>query len=623
MTIRLKSAGKTDVGLKRTENEDNFIMLPDQGLYVLADGMGGHASGKMASTLAVTHITEFVCVTAKQPNFSFMYKPDESMPYEANVLVNAVKYANERVFIQSCKERSMEGMGTTVTAILHARDFFVIAHVGDSRIYRVRQNELKQMTVDHSLLNHLLSTGELRPEDADTFQNKNVILRAIGLKDYVDVEAQVIEKVPGDLYMMCSDGLSDLVPDHVIERVLNASPSLPDACNTLIQLALNAGGKDNITVVCVQVEDVAVSDERARNYGVFIPVNAPEPEPEPEPELTPPPARRGMPAAPPPRGGAVAPPPPRKDRERGVENERLHAVRVPREARFERARSNPSLSQAAPSARPAAPERRRQQRDWAPPAHQSPRQGTPPAPVDSVQESWGNDHQAVESFSNPERPRSGHWARQPSSTSNSRIPVPEQQPDWQGYPSGQRQPPPQNHLTEFESPKPGYYPPPDDSQPIYPEERRETEQIEAVDFRAHHANVDDDDDEDSKTILEMPVFNAAEYAKSQQAADDEDEDSETIIEMPAFKSPIQAAREEKMREMAERRRREEAQQPSIIVDEEALKPDQTIILDDDLLQEMSDAVDEEPVRRPPPPPKGGGNPKIPPPPSAILKRNKR
>jgi len=254
MTTRLVSAAKTDVGLKRTDNEDNFIMVPSQGLYVLADGMGGHASGKMASTLCVTHISQYVCETSKQQGFEFRYTANPSLSYEANLLVDAIKYANERVYIQSCKDSAMEGMGTTVTAIYSVPQGLVLAHVGDSRIYRIRDKQIVQMSRDHSLLNHLIDTGEIKAEDADRFANKNVILRAIGLKDYVDVEAREVRREQGDIYLMCSDGLSDLVTEQQILQAVCGAANLSEACGVLIGMALQAGGKDNVTVVCVCVE---------------------------------------------------------------------------------------------------------------------------------------------------------------------------------------------------------------------------------------------------------------------------------------------------------------------------------------------------------------------------------
>ena len=149
----------------------------------------------------------------------------------------------------------MEGMGTTVTAIFNAPHGLVLAHVGDSRIYRVRKGEITQMTRDHSLMNHLIDKGELRPEDAANFANKNVILRAIGLKDEVEVDIKEVPREKGDIYMMCSDGLSDLVSDSMICKTIAEAHTLDDACSSLIGLALKAGGKDNVTVVCVSVEE--------------------------------------------------------------------------------------------------------------------------------------------------------------------------------------------------------------------------------------------------------------------------------------------------------------------------------------------------------------------------------
>ena len=160
MASKLAFAAKTDVGLKRTNNEDNFAVIQSAGLYVLADGMGGHASGQVASTMCVSHVAQYICEMARQPGFKLSFPTKPEWSFEAKLLANAIMYANERVFIQSCKDRSMEGMGTTVTAIFNAPHGLVLAHVGDSRIYRVRKGEITQMTRDHSLMNHLIDKGE-------------------------------------------------------------------------------------------------------------------------------------------------------------------------------------------------------------------------------------------------------------------------------------------------------------------------------------------------------------------------------------------------------------------------------------------------------------------------------
>ena len=254
MASQLVFAGKTDQGLKRTNNEDNFVLIPSHNLFVLADGMGGHASGQVASSMCVSHVAQFICETSRQPGFELPYKTNPSLSREASILVNAIKFANERIYIQSCKERSMEGMGTTITAIYNAPHGLILAHVGDSRIYRVRNGQITQMSRDHSLMNHLLDTGELKPEDVAGFANKNVILRAIGLKENVEVDVKEVQREKGDIYMMCSDGLSDLVSDAQIAKAITDASNLNEACDVLIELALKAGGKDNVTVVCVGVE---------------------------------------------------------------------------------------------------------------------------------------------------------------------------------------------------------------------------------------------------------------------------------------------------------------------------------------------------------------------------------
>ena len=252
----LRSFGMTDVGRSREKNEDNFLLVPDEGLYLVADGMGGHQGGQLASSLAVSYITEFTCILANDTERPWPYEGYADRTHAENKLVVGVQYANERIFIESCKSRENEGMGTTITGLFDPGDGnLVVAHVGDSRVYRMRDRVLSQITTDHSLLNHMLATGKLAPEDAETFPNKNVIFRALGLKDYVEVDTAVHPKVAGDLYLLCSDGLTDLVEDWVIAEVLqDAHKDLQSAARSLVHLANENGGKDNITVLLSLVE---------------------------------------------------------------------------------------------------------------------------------------------------------------------------------------------------------------------------------------------------------------------------------------------------------------------------------------------------------------------------------
>ena len=248
----------TDVGLKRDHNEDYYGFVDDLGIYVVCDGMGGHASGEVASRLTVEHIVAFVSENkATRP---------EAMPYghlpgsspAETLLSNAIQYANDRVYVEGMKDSKLEGMGTTVVAMLASKDTFVVGHVGDSRVYCFNANDrLMQVSRDHSLLNYKIDRGELKTaEEIANFSQGNIIVRAIGLKDYVSPEVQTIARRPGDLFLLCSDGLTDLVDDWLIENVMDAnSDTLDEGNEALIRMANDRGGKDNITVMMIRVDD--------------------------------------------------------------------------------------------------------------------------------------------------------------------------------------------------------------------------------------------------------------------------------------------------------------------------------------------------------------------------------
>lgn len=256
MAFRTRCFGMTDVGRAREKNEDNFILIPGQGLYIVADGMGGHASGQLASKLAVIHISEFICIRSREAGYQAPYPNTQQLPPLQHTLVSAIRHANERIYIEALKDPRHDGMGTTIVSILDPKDDqLILAHAGDSRIYRYRNDQLAQVTRDHSLLNHMLDTGKLTEAEAENFPNKNVIFRALGLKDDLKVEIRAVPKRAGDLYLLCSDGLTDLVEDWTIAEVLaDAQRDLKKACKTLINLANHNGGKDNITVMLLAVE---------------------------------------------------------------------------------------------------------------------------------------------------------------------------------------------------------------------------------------------------------------------------------------------------------------------------------------------------------------------------------
>ncbi len=257
----LRSFGWTDVGKKRKANEDFYSIVEEAELFILADGMGGHSSGEVASRLAVRHLVDFVVNISRREDFEYSSEvPPIDDPHE-QLIHAAILYANERVYIESMKDRAYEGMGTTLVVGFGAGDRIVFAHVGDSRIYRLRDGKLSQVTEDHSWINHLIRTGQMSPEKAATAKGKNVIMRAVGLKGSVVPDLQSVERRAGDLYLFCSDGLSDLVEDWILENMLRTEGHDLYACSrSLIKIANDYGGKDNITVLLMRVVEVGAED---------------------------------------------------------------------------------------------------------------------------------------------------------------------------------------------------------------------------------------------------------------------------------------------------------------------------------------------------------------------------
>ena len=255
--MSIRKGGETNVGRKRNHNEDNFLIVHDQSLYIVADGMGGHAAGEVASKMAVETVSQFFKDTAEDDEITWPFKMDRQKKYEENRLVTAIKYANLRIYEEALANAKKKGMGTTIVAVNFANDGVYIAHVGDSRIYRFREGELKQMTEDHSLLNDYIKMKILTDEEIKNFPHKNVIVRALGMKDNVQVDVSFEYPNDGDIYLLCSDGLSGEVPDEQMQSILaknyrGTSTDLDSTVHQLIEQACNNGGKDNVTCVLVQ-----------------------------------------------------------------------------------------------------------------------------------------------------------------------------------------------------------------------------------------------------------------------------------------------------------------------------------------------------------------------------------
>ena len=253
--MKLEFAGQTDVGLKRGHNEDTFSVEPDQNLYMVADGMGGHSSGEVASRMACEAIIAFFRETAQDEDMTWPYKMEKGLGYEANRLGVGVKLANLRIHECAQSNPAQRGMGTTIVAARLTDEGLVVGHVGDSRLYRMRGGVLSQLTEDHSLLNDYIKMKRLSEEEIANFPHKNVIVRALGMKEHVKVDTMLDKPQPGDIYVLCSDGLSGMVPDEAMESLLieKADAGLQTICEALIDAANAAGGTDNITAVLVRV----------------------------------------------------------------------------------------------------------------------------------------------------------------------------------------------------------------------------------------------------------------------------------------------------------------------------------------------------------------------------------
>jgi serine/threonine protein phosphatase PrpC len=253
--MKLEYSGQTDVGLKRGHNEDTYKVVDDHALYMVADGMGGHSSGEVASRMACEAVADFFRDTSEDEDMTWPFKMEKGVGYEANRLSVSLKLANLRIHECAQSNPSQRGMGTTIVSVRFTDEGLVIGHVGDSRVYRLREGGFVQLTEDHSLLNDYIKMKDLTPEEIENFPHKNVIVRALGMKETVAVDLSVEQTEPGDIYVLCSDGLCGMITDdEIAESILtNLSEGLDTVCEALIDAANAAGGTDNITALVVRV----------------------------------------------------------------------------------------------------------------------------------------------------------------------------------------------------------------------------------------------------------------------------------------------------------------------------------------------------------------------------------
>jgi len=248
----IEMVGMVDVGIKRTHNEDAIALAPDEGLAILADGMGGHNAGEVASGIAVETIRKQLRGLSER--VAKVETSEGQMRPESSLLQQAVMEANRRIYEQALAHPECSGMGTTVIAALFYRDMLTSVHVGDSRMYRLRDEYLTPVTEDHSLVQEQMRRGLVTPIDAQTSRMRNIVTRALGIEATVVPDVIENQTRPGDIYLMCSDGLTDVVPDEAIRLVLlEHQHNLKLAMQTLVDLAKDAGGPDNISVILIRV----------------------------------------------------------------------------------------------------------------------------------------------------------------------------------------------------------------------------------------------------------------------------------------------------------------------------------------------------------------------------------
>ncbi|PIQ24248.1 serine/threonine protein phosphatase [bacterium (Candidatus Blackallbacteria) CG17_big_fil_post_rev_8_21_14_2_50_48_46] len=243
----VRAAGVTDVGKVRQINQDSFEILEDQHIYIVADGMGGHAAGDQASRIAVKTINEILSAY----DFSTeALDAEENSPLAIEELIRyALQEANEQILLASLSNQHLQGMGTTAIVAIAYNGSVFIGHVGDSRTYLIRNQQLSQLTEDHSVVQQLVRAGAISEEEAAVHPYKNVITRCLGMQANVEPDTMELVLQPGDRILMCSDGLSNMVTNATMQEVVLANEDPLPACEKLIALANENGGTDNITVL--------------------------------------------------------------------------------------------------------------------------------------------------------------------------------------------------------------------------------------------------------------------------------------------------------------------------------------------------------------------------------------
>lgn len=260
MALKIKATGKTDVGLVRPGNEDYLYLDQVNHVYAVCDGMGGHKAGEIASMLAAETLHTAYHYFPRQLQKARYLDLGRTLPDSGDILLKAIKVANRAIYVGAIEDEEKSGMGTTIVAAAFEADIMCLAHVGDSRAYRLEQDKLTPLTSDHSWLEELKKTDGVTKNETNSFVSKNVITRALGVKENVDVDFRIMKVKPGDTFLLCSDGLCGFVEnDEIFEAASDHRDNLQEMLTVLIQLANDRGGTDNITVLAITVEEVKES----------------------------------------------------------------------------------------------------------------------------------------------------------------------------------------------------------------------------------------------------------------------------------------------------------------------------------------------------------------------------
>jgi protein phosphatase len=248
--MRITSAGITNVGMKRQNNEDNYLINDEVGVYVCCDGMGGHAGGEYASQIAVTTVEE-VLANIRDEGTADDAAGEDQITQEK--IKYAIRLAGKRIYERAQADPEFRGMGTTAVILLFRRGMAYLAHVGDSRGYLLRGGQITQRTEDHSWVNEQIKAGLITAETAKHHRFRNIITRSLGFQEEVEIDTQVLKAEPGDMFLLCSDGLTNLVSEEEIRDMLVAK-SFQETLRDLVALANERGGDDNITAVLARVD---------------------------------------------------------------------------------------------------------------------------------------------------------------------------------------------------------------------------------------------------------------------------------------------------------------------------------------------------------------------------------